>query len=445
MVSTSYSTLIGVYCQKKGGIPRTCGAAAWRPVVMRVCKTQREVCCEESSISKFSIMASLTLKNIMKIYPNTEKKKKPKKGQPEEKKVNLQITDRGVVAVQQFSMDVADHEFIVLVGPSGCGKSTTLRMIAGLEEITEGELYIGDRLVNDVAPKDRDIAMVFQNYALYPHMTVYENMAFSLRLKKTPKAEIDKKVMEAAEILGIVEYLQRKPKALSGGQRQRVAIGRAIVRNPKVLLMDEPLSNLDAKLRNQMRAEIIKLRKRIDTTFVYVTHDQTEAMTLGDRIVIMRDGFIQQIGTPQEVFNHPKNLFVAGFIGVPQMNLLRDCRLVKSGDSYAVEMLGKKIDLTQAQSAALKANNTPEKRIIVGVRPVHIRQDNNGFKGDIDVSEMMGSELHLHLDVQGNDIVAVIPTAGLDISSLTSGKSINFNFDPSLIHLFDPETEENLI
>ena len=262
-------------------------------------------------------MANVTLKNIKKIYPNadTKKKKKKKEHTSDEPKANLQITDEGVVAVQEFSLDIADREFIVLVGPSGCGKSTTLRMIAGLEEITDGELYIGDRLVNDVAPKDRDIAMVFQNYALYPHMTVYENMAFSLKLKKVPKQEIDKKVREAAEILGITEYLDRKPKALSGGQRQRVAIGRAIVRNPQVLLMDEPLSNLDAKLRNQMRAEIIKLRSRINTTFVYVTHDQTEAMTLGDRIVIMRDGFIQQIGTPQEVFNHPKNLFVAGFIG----------------------------------------------------------------------------------------------------------------------------------
>ena len=274
-------------------------------------------------------MASVTLKNIKKIYPNTEKKRKPKKGE-EQKKSNLQITDDGVVAVQNFNLEIKDREFIVLVGPSGCGKSTTLRMVAGLEEISDGELYIGDRLVNDVAPKDRDIAMVFQSYALYPHMTVYENMAFSLKLKKLPKEEIRRKVMKAAEILDITEYLDRKPKALSGGQRQRVAIGRAIVRNPKVLLMDEPLSNLDAKLRNQMRAEIIKLRSSIDTTFLYVTHDQTEAMTLGDRIVIMRDGFIQQIGTPQEVFNHPTNLFVAGFIGTPQMNFFEDCRLTKT-------------------------------------------------------------------------------------------------------------------
>ena len=252
--------------------------------------------------------------------------------------------------MQEFNLDIADKEFIVLVGPSGCGKSTTLRTIAGLEEITEGELYIDGKLVNDVAPKDRDIAMVFQNYALYPHMTVYDNMAFSLKLKKVPKAEIDRKVKEAAEILDITQYLDRKPKALSGGQRQRVAIGRAIVRSPKVFLMDEPLSNLDAKLRNQMRAEIIKLRQKIDTTFVYVTHDQVEAMTLGDRIVIMRDGFIQQIGTPQEVFNHPANLFVAGFIGTPQMNLF-DAALSKKGDKYVATILGRDFELPEAKQA----------------------------------------------------------------------------------------------
>jgi len=261
-------------------------------------------------------MAEVVLKNLKKVYPNTEKKKK--KGEPE-KKNDLQITDEGVVAVQDFNLHIADKEFIVLVGPSGCGKSTTLRMIAGLEDISGGELYIDGKLMNDVEPKDRDIAMVFQSYALYPHMTVYGNMAFSLKLKKVPKDEIDRRVRQAAEILDITQYLDRKPKALSGGQRQRVAIGRAIVRDPAVFLMDEPLSNLDAKLRNQMRAELIKLRERIDTTFIYVTHDQTEAMTLGDRIVIMKDGFIQQIGTPQEVFDHPANLFVAGFIGTPQI------------------------------------------------------------------------------------------------------------------------------
>ena len=256
-------------------------------------------------------MAEVILKDLKKVYPHSEakKKKKAKKGAPEaEKKVNLQITEEGVVAVQEFNLHIADKEFIVLVGPSGCGKSTTLRMIAGLEDISDGELWIGDKLMNDVEPKDRNIAMVFQNYALYPHMTVYDNMAFSLKLKKTPKDEIDQRVREAAEILDITQYLDRKPKALSGGQRQRVAIGRAIVRDPQVMLMDEPLSNLDAKLRNQMRAEIIKLRERINTTFIYVTHDQTEAMTLGDRIVIMKDGFIQQVGTPEEVFERPANL-----------------------------------------------------------------------------------------------------------------------------------------
>ena len=388
-------------------------------------------------------MASVTLKNIKKIYPNTEKKKKPKKGEPE-KKSNLQITAEGVVAVQEFNLDIADGEFIVLVGPSGCGKSTTLRMIAGLEEISEGELYIGDRVVNNVAPKDRDIAMVFQNYALYPHMTVYENMAFSLKLKKAPKDEIDKKVREAAEILGITEYLERKPKALSGGQRQRVAIGRAIVRNPQVLLMDEPLSNLDAKLRNQMRAEIIKLRSRINTTFVYVTHDQTEAMTLGDRIVIMRDGFIQQIGTPQEVFNHPKNLFVASFIGTPQMNFF-NATLKRDARGYYVELLGKEVVLSKAQQDALTAVNQQPAQIVLGVRPVNLSVAQVGFAATIDVSEMMGSEMHLHMSVGDKDVVAVIPTAGLDLDAVRSGNGVKFTFDPALAHLFDPETGLNLL
>ena len=279
-------------------------------------------------------MANVTLRNIKKVY------------------------DKNVVAVQEFNLDIADKEFIVLVGPSGCGKSTTLRMIAGLEEITEGELYIGDKLVNDVAPKDRDIAMVFQNYALYPHMTVYENMAFGLKLRKVPKAEIDAKVKEAAETLGITELLQRKPKALSGGQRQRVAIGRAIVRHPQVFLMDEPLSNLDAKLRNQMRAELIKLRQKENTTFVYVTHDQTEAMTLGDRIVIMKDGYIQQIGTPQDVFNHPANLFVAGFIGSPQMNFF-DAELVNDGGRYAVRLEDALIDLPDTHRTRAQSQRRP--------------------------------------------------------------------------------------
>ncbi|MBP3539192.1 MAG: ATP-binding cassette domain-containing protein, partial [Oscillospiraceae bacterium] len=305
-------------------------------------------------------MATVQLKNVKKVYPfisgETKKKKKKKDEHVEERVDNRQITDQGVVAVQEFNLDIADKEFIVLVGPSGCGKSTTLRMIAGLEEISDGELYIDGKLFTDVEPQDRDNAMVFQNYALYPHMTVYENMAFSLKLRKEPKDVIDKKVREAAEILDITQYLDRKPKALSGGQRQRVAIGRAIVRDPAVFLMDEPLSNLDAKLRNQMRAEILKLRERIDTTFVYVTHDQTEAMTLGDRIVIMRDGYIQQIGTPQQVFNNPSNLFVAGFIGSPQMNFF-DAQLIREGDRFFVQLENYKIELDAEKEARLAANN----------------------------------------------------------------------------------------
>ena len=393
-------------------------------------------------------MAEVRLVNVKKIYPfvSGEEKKKKKKvdDEPVKEKANLQITEKGVVAVQEFNLDIKDKEFIVLVGPSGCGKSTTLRMIAGLEEITEGELYIGDKLMNDVAPKDRDIAMVFQNYALYPHMTVYDNMAFSLKLKKTPKAEIDRKVREAAEILDITQYLNRKPKALSGGQRQRVAIGRAIVRNPKVFLMDEPLSNLDAKLRNQMRAELIKLREKIDTTFVYVTHDQVEAMTLGDRIVIMRDGFIQQIGTPQEVFNHPTNLFVAGFIGTPQMNFFHNAKLVKKDGEYAVDLLGRHIVLDAERQKVLKGRNEPEHELIVGIRPVHLTIAEKGLPATIDVSEMMGSEMHLHLNVEGQDVIAIIPTAGLSLDAVRSGSQTHFDFDPSLMHLFDPETEKNL-
>ncbi len=387
-------------------------------------------------------MAHLTLKNIKKIYPHSEdtkKARKPRKGEEqEEKKVNLQITEQGVVAVQEFSMDIRDKEFIVLVGPSGCGKSTTLRMIAGLEEITEGELYIGDRLVNDVAPKDRDIAMVFQNYALYPHMTVYENMAFALKLKKTPKDEIDKKVREAAEILDITKYLNRKPKALSGGQRQRVAIGRAIVRDPQVFLMDEPLSNLDAKLRNQMRAEIIKLRSRINTTFIYVTHDQTEAMTLGDRIVIMKDGFIQQIGTPQEVFNHPGNLFVATFIGSPQMNLF-DAELVKENGKYAVALGGIRVELSDEKQAALAARDVQPQSITLGVRPEHIVLADSGIEAKVDVSEMMGSSIHLHVNALGKDVVLVVSTmnmTGSQIGELSHGANVHFSFGGNVCHLF---------
>ena len=371
-------------------------------------------------------MATLKLKDVKKIY------------------------EGGVEAVHAFNLDVADKEFIVLVGPSGCGKSTTLRMIAGLEEISEGAFYIDDVLMNNVEPKDRDIAMVFQSYALYPHMTVYENMAFALKLRKLPKDEIDKRVREAAEILDITEYLDRKPKALSGGQRQRVAIGRAIVREPKVFLMDEPLSNLDAKLRNQMRAEIIKLRQRIDTTFIYVTHDQTEAMTLGDRIVIMRDGWIMQIGTPQEVFDHPANIFVAGFIGMPQMNFF-DGELVRDGSAYALAVNGAKIALSERMQKALAEKDTPAGNVIVGCRPEHLILKAPGpdtMQASVDVSEMMGSEIHLHLSCFGKDVVVRVPTTELDASQrggLAYGTEVSLTFPEELIHLFNPETEENLL
>ena len=390
-------------------------------------------------------MAGLSLKNIMKIYPHSgdQKKAKKKKGEPE-KKTNLQVTDEGVIAVQKFSLDIGDKEFIVLVGPSGCGKSTTLRMVAGLEEISGGELYIDGKLMNDVEPKNRDIAMVFQSYALYPHMTVYENMAFPLKLRKVPKDEIDKRVREAAEILDITQYLDRKPKALSGGQRQRVAIGRAIVREPKVLLMDEPLSNLDAKLRNQMRAEIIKLRQKINTTFIYVTHDQTEAMTLGDRIVIMKDGFIQQIGTPQEVFDHPANLFVAGFIGTPQMNFF-DAKLAKDGGKYVVEVDGVKVELSEAKQKALAAKNVAAQDITLGVRPSHVTLGDgaNCIEATVDVSEMMGSEVHLHAtDANGKDVVIIVPTVDLSgnhSETFKYGAKIHFTFSGNVCHVFDRE------
>ena len=401
-------------------------------------------------------MAEVVLKNIKKIYPFDDSEKKKKDDQGEKKKTNLQITDKGVVAVQNFNLEIADKEFVVLVGPSGCGKSTTLRMVAGLEEISEGELYIDGEYMNNVAPKSRDIAMVFQNYALYPHMTVYENMAFSLKMQKYSKEEIDAHVREAAEILDITPLLERKPKALSGGQRQRVAMGRAFVRNPKVFLMDEPLSNLDAKLRNQMRAEIIKLRKKIDTTFIYVTHDQVEAMTLGDRIVIMKDGFIQQIGTPQEVFTHPKNLFVAGFIGVPQMNFFQASRLQQEDGGFVAEILGEKFRLADETARALaNAGVSGEREVVVGVRPVNviISEDGTGIDAVIEVAEMMGSEMHLHLKAAGTgvsgaqetEIIAIVPTLGLDIEDMSAGKHLRLDLQTEAMHFFDPETEESLL
>ena len=370
--------------------------------------------------ARVELMSEVLLKSIKKVYDNK------------------------VTAVHDVNLHIKDKEFIVLVGPSGCGKSTTLRMVAGLESISGGELYIDGALMNDIAPKDRDIAMVFQNYALYPHMSVYDNMAFALKLKHTPQEEIDKKVKEVAEILDITQYLQRKPKALSGGQRQRVAIGRAMVRDPKVFLMDEPLSNLDAKLRNQMRAEIIKLRHRINTTFMYVTHDQTEAMTLADRIVIMKDGFVNQIGTPQEQFNKPVNLFVAGFIGMPVMNFFDGCKLLLEGGKYYAEIRDVKFELDAFQQKALKQKNQQPCNIIAGIRPQHITVGEGELTATIEVNELMGSEYNIHAKSGNDEVVMVIPTVGLT-TDVSMGSKIKFTTQPDLIQLFDKDSGNNLI
>lgn len=364
-------------------------------------------------------MASITLKNICKVYA------------------------KKVVAVQDFNLEVQDKEFIVLVGPSGCGKTTTLRMVAGLEEITSGELYIDDVLVNDVLPKDRDIAMVFQNYALYPHMTVYDNMAFGLKIRKMGKAEIKERVVNAAKILDIEELLDRKPSALSGGQRQRVAIGRAIVRNPKVFLMDEPLSNLDAKLRNEMRTEIIKLHKRLQTTFIYVTHDQTEAMTLGDRIVIMKDGLVQQIASPQEVYNNPANEFVATFIGTPKMNLL-DAELIMEDDEYLISLNGHKINIPIKCRETLKLKDVKPQPIRIGIRPENIiisEKTPESFEINVDVCELMGYEMLIHSKLYNSHII-IKAQSRLNIKS---NDTINISFMIDEMHLFEKETGYNLL
>ena len=431
-------------------------------------------------------MARVQLENVKKIYSGN------------------------VTAVHDFNLDIADKEFVVFVGPSGCGKSTTLRMIAGLEDISEGTCKIDGEVVNDLQPKDRQISMVFQNYALYPHLTVFENMAFPLRLDKKirihpwteqelqkideqmaklesehaaatgndkKRAQIEKKIEElkaskekgkevkgftqdeifervtnAAKVLGITNFLTRKPKAMSGGQRQRVAIGRAMVKDCKVFLMDEPLSNLDAKLRNQMRAEIILLRKRINTTFVYVTHDQTEAMTLGDRIVCMRDGFIMQVGTPTQLFDMPDNLFVAQFIGAPMMNTF-NTKLVKDGDKYYVDLFGKKLPVTGDKANALKEKGVETRDIILGIRPEHLivaKASNDGtLPVNIEVNEMMGSEYHLHVSASdGTKIIVRIPTINLsdkEREEMVPGNAINLAFEPKAMHFFDPESEINIL
>ena len=373
-------------------------------------------------------MASVKLTNVKKVY------------------------DNNVVAVHDFNLDIADKEFIVFVGPSGCGKSTTLRMIAGLEDISGGTVEIDGVVVNDLQPRDRDIAMVFQNYALYPHLTVFENMAFPLRLKKMPQDEVYERVTNAAEILGITQYLTRKPRALSGGQRQRVAIGRAMVRDSKVFLMDEPLSNLDAKLRNQMRAEIILLRQKIDTTYIYVTHDQTEAMTLGDRIVIMKDGFIQQVGTPTEVFDMPVNLFVAEFIGAPKMNVFTT-NLVCENGKYFVTPYGAKIEVTGQKADLLKQKGVPSRELVLGVRPEHMTLTDKANPAavccTIQVSEMMGSELHLHvLTASGDKLIVRVPTVSLEDEQrkeMVYGNEIYVTFEGKVMHFFDAETQNNLL
>ena len=365
-------------------------------------------------------MASLSLKNICKVYPN------------------------GFQAVKDFNLEIEDKEFIIFVGPSGCGKSTTLRMIAGLEEISSGELRIGDKIVNDVEPKDRDIAMVFQNYALYPHMSVYDNMAFGLKLRKVPTDEIDKMVKEAAKILDLTQLLDRKPKALSGGQRQRVAMGRAIVRNPKVFLMDEPLSNLDAKLRVQMRVEIAKLHKRLETTIIYVTHDQTEAMTLGTRIVGMKDGVIQQVDTPQNLYEKPANLFVAGFMGSPQMNFL-DATVKVEGDVAKLCFAGKEIPLPPAKSKKLIEGGYDGKIVTFGIRPEDIYDSQmyiesspqSVFESTVKVYELLGAEVYLYFDLEEFPITARVDPR----TTSRPGDTVKFAMDVEKIHVFDKDTE----
>ncbi|MEF2969146.1 ABC transporter ATP-binding protein [Paenibacillus sp. M1] len=350
--------------------------------------------------------------------------------------------------VVDINLDIADKEFLVLVGPSGCGKSTTLRMIAGLEEISEGKLYIGDRVVNDVAPKDRDIAMVFQSYALYPHMNVYQNMAFGLKLRKVKKEEIDQRVREAAKILDIEHLLDRKPKALSGGQRQRVALGRAIVRDPQVFLMDEPLSNLDAKLRGQMRAEITKLVKRLETTCIYVTHDQIEAMTMGDRIVVMSDGIIQQAASPEELYNQPQNMFVAGFIGSPTMNFVNGT-LVEEGGAVRFKATNINVEVPQGKATILKDKNYLGKEVIMGIRPEDIHEEpvfleaspQTAFNADVYLTENLGHEMQLYLNGAGGDTLI----ARVDGRSNTrEGDNVKLAIDMNKIHIFDKESELNV-
>ena len=369
-------------------------------------------------------MSGLSLRHIYKKYPG------------------------GVTAVSDFNLEIKDKEFLIFVGPSGCGKSTTLRMIAGLEEISEGELYIGDRLVNDVAPKDRNIAMVFQNYALYPHMTVFDNMAFGLKLRKVPKEEIKRRVEEAARILDINHLLDRRPKALSGGQKQRVALGRAIVRNPKVFLLDEPLSNLDAKLRASMRTELTKLHKRVETTFIYVTHDQTEAMTMATRIVVMKDGLIQQVDTPQNLYDAPVNIFVAGFIGTPQMNFINSS-LEKRGDDVYVVFGNFALKLPKDKATNPALADYIGKDVIIGVRPECIHEEQRYLDAapdaivetEVDITELMGAEIHLYATVDEQVIVCKVSSH----SKSRAGDTVKLAFEMERVHIFDKDTERCIL
>ena len=380
-------------------------------------------------------MASLSLKHIRKVFDDLPKSTKDTAGR-----------DKLPSAVSDVSIDIADREFIVLVGPSGCGKTTTLRMIAGLEDITSGEIFIDGVRVNDMEPKDRDIAMVFQNYALYPHMSVYDNIAFALRKRIRSKQEIDRKVRETAALLDISDCLMRKPAMLSGGQQQRVAIGRAIVRNPKVMLMDEPLSNLDAKLRNQMRGELIRLRKKINTTFIYVTHDQTEAMTLGDRLVVMKDGFVQQIGTPRQVYEEPANRFVAGFIGSPQMNFF-DAELTKDGADYAAVIDGCTIPVPASVRMIFAAKDVPAGPVTIGVRPESLVLGSSGIEAETDYAELTGSSCSLHLNRKGSDVILVSQEKDGNNHLRTEyglGSRVHFSFAAQAMYFFDRESGESL-
>lgn len=386
-------------------------------------------------------MASITLKNVTKIYKSTEKEKSGlfRKKKDIEKK-------RDVIAVKDVSMEIKDKEFVVLLGPSGCGKSTTLRMIAGLEEIDSGELFIDDVLVNDIESKDRDVAMVFQNYALYPHMSVFDNMAFAIRKRTSDKKEVERKVREASEILGITEYLNRKPRELSGGQRQRVAIGRAIVRNPKVMLMDEPLSNLDAKLRNQMRSELLKLRKRIDATFVYVTHDQTEAMTLGDRVVVMKDGEVMQIGKPDDIYSNPASVFVATFIGNPQMNVF-PVSAYRKGEGYSINLFGKELALGMEYSSVLSKRKESFIPLKLGIRPEYIALDeeNGLFSGEVSIAEHTGNSVIVHMNVNGNEVVVLEEERNRREVDYAPDSIVSFSFSLSDVYLFDAESGRNIL